>query len=292
MTINSNLALQIHEAQVEAFKKENVKDENLHGMDKEFKTRLDGTFCIRSRSWLPRLRDLREMTMYESHKSNYSIHFGSDKTHHNLKQLYQWANMETSIATYASKCLTCLKMRDGYQRHPLRHDLGNRDHQKDYANVRQKPLEFQVGDKVMLKVSPWKGVMHFGKWGKLNPRYIGPFKILPKEGTIAYRLELPEQLSRVQSTFRVSNLKKCLSDKTQVIMLDEIQIDGTLYFIEEPVEIMEREVKRLKQSCIPIVKVRWNSRRGHEFTWEREDQFQKKYPYPFAKSIIALNVTS
>ncbi|GJW81029.1 putative reverse transcriptase domain-containing protein [Tanacetum coccineum] len=280
MTINSNQVPQIHEAQVEAFKKENVKDENLHGMDKEFKTRLDGTFCIRSRSWLPRLRDLREITMYESHKSNYSIHFGSDKTHHNLKQLYQWPNMETCIATYARKCLTCLKMRDDYQRHP------------DYANVRYKPLEFQVGDKVMLKVSPWKGVMHFGKWGKLNPRYIGPFKILPKEGTIAYRLELPEQLSRVHSTFRVSNLKRCLSDETQVILLDEIQINGTLHFIEEPIEIMEREVKRLKQSRIPIVKVCWNSRRGPEFTLECEDQFQKKYPYPFAKSITALNVTS
>ncbi|GKD13320.1 putative reverse transcriptase domain-containing protein [Tanacetum coccineum] len=292
MTINSKLAPQIHEAQVEAFKKENVKDENLHGMDKEFKTRLDGTFCIRSRSWLPRLRDLREMTMYESHKSNYSIHFGSDKTHHNLKQLYQWPNMETGIATYVSKCLTCLKMRDDYQRHLLRHDLGNRDHQKDYANVRDKPLEFQVGDKVMLKVSPWKGVMHFGKWGKLNPRYIGPIKILPKEGTIAYRLELLEQLSRVHSTFRVSNLKKCLSDETQVILLDEIQIDGTLHFIEEPIKIMEGEVKRLNQSRISIVKVYWNSRRGPEFTWECEDQFQKKYPYTFAKSITASNVTS
>ncbi|GKE89126.1 putative reverse transcriptase domain-containing protein, partial [Tanacetum coccineum] len=109
----------IHEAQVEAFEKENVKDENLHGMDKEFKTRLDETLCIRSKSWLARFRDLREMTMYESLKSNYSIHSGSDKTHHNLKQLYQWPNMETGIVTYVKKCLTCLKMKDDYQRHPV-----------------------------------------------------------------------------------------------------------------------------------------------------------------------------
>ncbi|GKA61275.1 hypothetical protein Tco_0760682 [Tanacetum coccineum] len=108
----------------------------------------------------------------------------------------------------------------------------------------------------MLKVSPWKGVIHFGKRGKLNPRYIGPFKILAKVGTVAYQLELPEQLSRVHSTFRMSNLKRCLSDETQVILLDEIQIDNTFHFIEEPVEIMDREVKRLKQSRIPIVKVR------------------------------------
>ncbi|GJQ96000.1 hypothetical protein Tco_0007139 [Tanacetum coccineum] len=127
-----------------------------------------------------------------------------------------------------------------------------RDRQKTYADVRRKPLEFQVGDRVMLKVSPWKGVIHLGKRGKLNPRYIGPFK-------------------------------KCLFDEPLAILLDELHIDDKLHFVEEPVEIMDCEVKQLKQSCIPIIKVRWNSRRGPEFTWEREDQFQKKYPHLFAK---------
>ncbi|GJT96779.1 putative reverse transcriptase domain-containing protein [Tanacetum coccineum] len=157
-----------------------------------------------------------------------------------------------------------------------------RDRQKSYADRRRKPLEFEVGDKVMLKVSLWKWVIRFGKRGKLNPRYIGPFKILAKVGTLAYRLELPEKLSRVHSTFHVSNLKKCLVDEPLAIPLEEIQIDDKLNFIEEPVEIMDREVKQLKQSCIPIVKVRWNSRRGPEFTWEREDQMKKKYPHLFA----------
>ncbi|GJR51347.1 putative reverse transcriptase domain-containing protein [Tanacetum coccineum] len=157
-----------------------------------------------------------------------------------------------------------------------------RDRQKSYADRRRKPLEFEVGDKVMLKVSPWKGVIRFGKRGKLNPRYIGPFKIIAKVGMLAYRLELPEQLSRVHSTFHVSNLKKCFVDEPLAIPLEEIQIDDKLNFIEEPVEIMDREVKRLKQSRIPIVKVRWNSRRGPEFTWEREDQMKKKYPHLFA----------
>nr|GEU89089.1 putative reverse transcriptase domain-containing protein [Tanacetum cinerariifolium] len=153
-----------------------------------------------------------------------------------------------------------------------------RDRQKSYADVRRKPLEFQVGDRVMLKVSPWKGVVCFGKRGKLNPRYIGPFKVLAKVGTVAYRLELPEQLSRLHSTFHVSSLKKCLSDEPLAISLDKVHIDDKLRFVEEPVEVTDHEVKRLKESRIPIIKVRWNSRRGPEFTWEREDQFRKKCP--------------
>ncbi|GKD90446.1 putative reverse transcriptase domain-containing protein [Tanacetum coccineum] len=137
---------------------------------------------------------------------------------------------------------------------------------RNYADVRRKPIEFQMGDKVMLKVSPWKGVIHFGKYGKLNPRYTGPFKILTKVRTVAYRIELPEQMSRIHSTFHVSTLKKCLFDETLVLPFDEIQIDDKLHFIKEPVEIMDREVKCQKQSRIPIVKVRWNLRRGSEFT--------------------------
>ncbi|GJX08698.1 putative reverse transcriptase domain-containing protein [Tanacetum coccineum] len=126
-----------------------------------------------------------------------------------------------------------------------------RDRQKSYADVRQKPLEFQVGDKVMLKVSPWKGVIRFGKRGKLNPHYIGPFKIIAKVGTVAYHLELPERLSRVHSTFHVSKLKKCMADEPLAIPLDEIQLDDKLHFVEEPIEIMDREVKRLKW-CVRV----------------------------------------
>ncbi|GKE35560.1 putative reverse transcriptase domain-containing protein [Tanacetum coccineum] len=175
----------------------------------------------------------------------------------------------------------------------IKHRLqASRNRQRSYTNKRRTPLEFQVGDKVMLKVSPWKGVIHFGKRGKLNSHYIGPFKILAKVRTVAYRLELPKKLSRVHSTFHVLNLKKCLSDEPLAILLDEIHVDDKLNFIEEPIEIMDREVKSLRQSRIPIMKVRWNSRRGPEYTWECEDQMQKKYPRLFANPESAPQDTS
>ncbi|GKA57652.1 putative reverse transcriptase domain-containing protein [Tanacetum coccineum] len=167
-----------------------------------------------------------------------------------------------------------------------------RDRQKSYADLKRKPMEFQVRDRVMLKVSPWKGVVRFGKRGKLNPRYVRPFKVLVKVGTIAYKLELPQELSRVHNTFHVSNLKKCYSDEPFAVLLEGLHVDDKLHFVEEPIEIMDREVKRLKKSCIPIVKVQWNSRRGHEFTWEREDQFQKKYLHLFTKHVPSSSVAT
>ncbi|GJS97317.1 putative reverse transcriptase domain-containing protein [Tanacetum coccineum] len=159
-----------------------------------------------------------------------------------------------------------------------------RDRQKSYADLKRKPMEFEVGDKVMLKVSPWKGVVRFGKRGKLNPRFVGPFKVIKRVGDVAYKLELPEELSRVHNTFHVSNLKKCHVDEPLSVPLDGLHFDDKLQFVEEPIEITDREVKRLKRSRIPLVKVRWNSKRGPEFTWEREDQFRKKYPHLFTKN--------
>nr|GEZ91631.1 hypothetical protein [Tanacetum cinerariifolium] len=137
-----------------------------------------------------------------------------------------------------------------------------RDRQKSYADLKRKPMEFQVGDKVMLKVLPWKGVVRFGKRGKLNPRYVGPFKVLEDIRKVAYKLELPEELRRVHNTFHVSNLKKCHADEPLAIPLDGLHFDEKLHFVEEPVEIVDREVKRLKRSRIPLVKIpewKWNN---------------------------------
>ncbi|GJW38838.1 putative reverse transcriptase domain-containing protein [Tanacetum coccineum] len=292
MTIHPNLPSQILKAQTEALKEENIKAENLRGMDKSFEIRPDGTRC-------------------------------SDKMYQDLKKLYWWPNMKAIIAEYVGKCLTCSRVKaecqkpscllilaiitkcfgtqldmsttyhletddqsertiqtlkdmlracvidfgKGWGKHlPLVEFSYNNSYHasikaapfevlygrkcrspvcwaevgdRSYANIRRKPLEFQVEDRVMLKVSPRKGVIRFGKQGKFNPRYIGPFKILERIGPVAYKLELPEEL--------------------------ELRLDDKLNFMEEPVEIMDREVKQLKQSRIPIVKVRWNSKRGPEF---------------------------
>ncbi|GJX62940.1 putative reverse transcriptase domain-containing protein [Tanacetum coccineum] len=130
-------------------------------------------------------------------------------------------------------------------------------------------------------------VVRFGKKGKLAPRYVGPFEIIERVGPVAYRLKLPQELSCVHDTFHVSNLKKCLAEPDVQVPLDEIEIDENLRFVEEPIEIVERDVKKLKRRRIPLVKVRWNSRQGAEYTWEREDQFRKKYPNLFSESVLS-----
>ncbi|GJU37921.1 putative reverse transcriptase domain-containing protein [Tanacetum coccineum] len=132
-----------------------------------------------------------------------------------------------------------------------------RDRQKSYTDLKRKPMDFQVGDKVMLKVLPWKGVVRFGKRGKLNPRYVGPFKVLEKVGSIAYKLgySTSAEAGRVHNTFHVSNLKKCYADEPLAVPLDGLHFDDKLQFVEEPVEIMDREVKQLRQSRVLIFKV-------------------------------------
>ncbi|GKA14451.1 reverse transcriptase domain-containing protein, partial [Tanacetum coccineum] len=190
-------------------------------------------------------------------------------------------------ALYGRKCRSPIMWAEAGEGHLIGHDLvqettekisqikdrlkAARDHQKSYADKRRKPLEFSIGDYVLLKVLPWKGVVRFGKKGKLAPRFVRPFKIIEKVGPVAYRLDLPEELNDVHDTFDMSNLKKCLADPTLQVPLDEIRVDAKLNFVEEPVEILEREFKKLKRSRITIIKVRWNSKCGPEFTWERED---------------------
>nr|GEU38937.1 hypothetical protein [Tanacetum cinerariifolium] len=260
-------------------------------MDKSFETCLMELSALRTKLGCYFSRKLRDLVMHK-----YSIYPGSDKTYHDLKQLYWWPNMKAEIVTYVGKCLTYAKVKaecqkpsgllqqpeipiwkweritmdfvsklpktsSGYDTiwvivdHLTKSALflpmkeknkkivqiknclqTTRTRQKSYADVRRKPLEFKVGDRVMLKVSPWKGVIRFGKYGKISPRYIRPFKILAKVGPVAYKLKLLQELSGIRNTFYISNMKKCLSDEKIVISLEEIRLDDKLHFIEEPIE--------------------------------------------------------
>nr|GEV25827.1 reverse transcriptase domain-containing protein [Tanacetum cinerariifolium] len=204
MTISLNLPKQIMNAQTEVQKPENIKNKDVGGMlvenaknpeaikEQNLELRADGTQCLNGRSWLPCYGNLRTVIMHESHKSKYPVNPGSDNMYQDMKKLYWWPNMKADITTYVSS---------------------ERFRQKSYADLKRKPMEFQVEDKVMLKISPWKEVVCFGKRGKLNPRYVGPFKVLERVGDVAYKLDLPEELSRVYNTFHVSNLKKCHADE-------------------------------------------------------------------------------
>ncbi|GKB86481.1 putative reverse transcriptase domain-containing protein [Tanacetum coccineum] len=357
MTIGLNLPKKILEAQIEAMKLENIEAENVGGMirkdlsKEKLEPRTNRMLCLNNRSWFSCYGDLRALIMHESHKSKYTVHSGSDKMYQDMKKLYWWPNMKADIATYVSKCLTCLKVKAEHQkpsdrltksahflpmrvndpmdkfarlymkevatRHGIpvliicdrddrftsnfwravqkaldtRLDMSTAYHPQtdgqsertiqtledmllaymiDFGNgwKRHLPLiEFSYNNSyhTSIKASPFEA-LYVRKcrspvcWAEVEDAQLtGPKLIhettekivLAKVGTIAYRLELPQHLSRVHSTFHVSSLKKCLSDEP----LDEIHIDDKLHFVEEPVEIMDREVKRLKQIRIPIIKV-------------------------------------
>ncbi|XP_022007198.1 uncharacterized protein LOC110906360 [Helianthus annuus] len=146
------------------------------------------------------------------------------------------------------------------------HLKATQDKQKSYADKRRKPIEFQVGDMVMLKVSPWKGVIRFRKRGKLSPRFIGPFKIIERVGKVAYRLELPDELSEIHGTFHVSQLRKCLAEETTYIHYGDIEVDNNLNYAVRPIGILDRKVKDLRNKKINQVKIKWEHRKGSDTT--------------------------
>ncbi|GJU80745.1 putative reverse transcriptase domain-containing protein [Tanacetum coccineum] len=286
------------------YRKERVKPKR-KGLDEMIEQRSDGNLYYLDRIWVPLKGDVRTLIMDEAYKSKYFVHLGAYKMYYDLRDRGSWDvhlplveflynnSYHSSVrcapfeALYGRKCRSPIMLVEvgegqliGFElvQETTKKILQIKDRfkvvpccQKSYTDKRRTPLEFSVGDYVLLKVSPWKGVVRFGKKGKLEPRFVGPFESVEKVGPVAYLLDLPKELNGVHDTFRVSNLKKCLADPTLQVPLDEIRVDDKLNFVEEPEEILEREFKKLKHSRIAIVKVRWNSKRDPEFTWERED---------------------
>nr|GEZ19852.1 reverse transcriptase domain-containing protein [Tanacetum cinerariifolium] len=245
------------------------------------------------------LRRVRTLIMDETHASRYSVHPGADKTYCDLRDMYWWPCMKKEIPEWkwdritmdsitklprsssghdtiwvivdrVTKSAHVLAIHEDYKIERLARICIDEIIARHGVHVR-KALEFEVGDKVLLKVSPWKGEVRFGKKGKLATRYVGPFEILERIGLVAYCLRFLQELNSVHDTFHVLNLKKFLVDANLHVPLEEIKVDKPLCFVEEPVEIMDREVKKLKHSRIPIIKVCWNYKCDHEFTCERVD---------------------
>ncbi|GJZ05611.1 putative reverse transcriptase domain-containing protein [Tanacetum coccineum] len=281
MTLHPKLPSQILEAQTEAIKEENIEAENLRGMDKAFEEIVsrhgvpisiisDHDSHFTSRFWQSMQNALGTQLNMRWEKHLPLVEFSYNNSYH--------ASIKATLfeALYGRKCRSPVcwgKVGDVQLTGPeINHDTTKkivqirkrlqvvRDQQRSYTNVRRKPLEFQVRDHILKRVGP-----------------------------VAYTLELPKELSNVHSTFHISNLKKCLSDESLIIPMKELRLDDKLNFVEEPIEIMDREVKQLRQNHIPIVKVRWNSKRGPEFTWEREDQIRAEHPHLFSNITISSN---
>nr|GEV72721.1 putative reverse transcriptase domain-containing protein [Tanacetum cinerariifolium] len=236
MTISLEVPKQILNAQIEARKPENIKNEDVGGM----------------LSWLPCYDDLRTVTMHESHKSKYSIYPGFDKMYQDMKRLYWWPNIKADIATYVSKCLTCAKVKAEHQR-PSGLLVQPKIPEWKWDNINMEfvmklPKSSQGYETIWVIVDRLTKSSTFWKMGEAKPRYVGPFKVLDKVGTVAYKLELPQELGTVHNTFHVSNLKMCHADEPLAVPLHGLHVDDKLHFVEEPVEIVDREVKRLNES--------------------------------------------
>ncbi|GJR09177.1 putative reverse transcriptase domain-containing protein [Tanacetum coccineum] len=255
ITIHSVLRIKILEAQGKASKDLKAPDEWLRGLETHFQRRDDGDIYFFDRIWIPSVGSVRKLIMDKAHTSRLT------KSAHFLP-IHEDYKMEKLARIYINEIVArhgVPEMTEKIIQIKERLKMA-RSGQKSYDDKRHKPLEFKVGDRVLLKVSPWKGVVQFGKKGKLAPRYVGPFEIVECVGPVAYQLKLPQELSYIHDTFHVLDLKKCLTKPDVQVPLKEIEIDENLCFVEEPIEIVERGVKKLKRRRIPLVKFRWNSR--------------------------------
>ncbi|GKA78410.1 putative reverse transcriptase domain-containing protein [Tanacetum coccineum] len=263
-------------AQVEALKEGNWKSERITSYIPHLEDDSRGVKNRQGRIYIPFRSHVKDLLLEEAHKSKYSIHPGATKMYLDMKKIYWWPELaSTDVVLETTEKIETIRER-------LK---AAQDKWKSYANNRRIPIKFNVGDFVMFKVSPWKSVLRFKNKGKLSPRFIGPFKILKRVGEVAYVLELPEEIRGIHSTFHVSYLRKCLAEESSVITLDDVEIDPELTSREEPITILGRKSRQLRNKIIPLVKVEWKHRKGTSIRWEPEEKIRIRYPHLFQEYI-------
>nr|GEX12103.1 hypothetical protein [Tanacetum cinerariifolium] len=314
ITIHFGLKTKILEAQGEASKDLKVPAELLRGLETHFERRDDGRIYFFDRIWIPSVGGVRKLIMDEAHTSRYSIHSGTNKMYYDLRDLYWWPGMKRDIAEYVSRCLTggydaiwvivdrltksahFLPIREDYKTEKLARIYINKIVARhgvpvsiisDHVGLFAPHLWQALSEVLEIMQETTEKIIHIKerlKTARSRHKIYADKRRKPLEFKVGYRVLLKE-LSYVHDTFHVSNLKKCLVEPDVQVPLDEIEIDENLYFVEEPIEIAQRDVKKLKRRRIPLVKVYWESRQGAKYTWEREDQFRKKYPHLFSEPV-------
>ncbi|KAA0056483.1 reverse transcriptase [Cucumis melo var. makuwa] len=302
--VRSSLVTEIVRRQSEDSNLQKKFEKSKKGLEVEFELRTDGAIVKQGRLCVPNISELKNVILEESHSSACAIHPGSWDTHLPLMEFAYNNSYQSSIgmalyeAFYGRPCTTPICWNEVGERKLVGPELVQittnniklirenmriaQDRQKSYADKRRRNLEFQVGDQFFLKLSTCRGVIRFGRKGKLSPRYIGSYQITKRVGPAAYRLELPIEFARIHDVFHVSMLRKYIPDPSHVLQEQPVELKEDMSYVEEPVQILDRKEQALRNKTIPLIKVLWRHHGVDEATWEPEDQMKKRYPILFS----------
>nr|GEZ32580.1 hypothetical protein [Tanacetum cinerariifolium] len=280
MIVTSDLFDKIKVAQVEALKEENWKSELITSYISNFKEDSRGIKTLQERIYIPFESDVKKLLLEEAHKSKYSIHPRATKMYRDLKRNYWWPDRDGRFTSnswqyFQEKLGTKLHMSTAF--HPQMDGQSERTIQTLNDMLRACIIDFGGNWDDHLPL----GVLQFKNKGKLSPRFIGPFKILKRVGEVAYVLELPEETRGIYNTFHVSYIRKCLADESSVITLDDEEVDPELTSQEEPMTILGRKSRQLRNKVIQLVKVEWKHQKGTSIRWKPEEKMRVRYPHLF-----------
>ncbi|XP_052620961.1 uncharacterized protein LOC111893627 [Lactuca sativa] len=310
LVVVPNIFYQIRASQIEGLKEENMKDEVMVRQHELLVEDKRGLKTFRGRLWVPKVGGARDTLLRDTNRSRYSIHPNTTKMYRNLKSEYWWPGMKREIAKYVSACVTCSQVKADHQK-PYgelqqpeipewkwdkvtmdfvtklpRTSRGNDmiwviiDRLTKSAHFLATKEKEKLEELAKLYVNE-KGIIRFGKRGKLGPRYIGPLIVSARIGEQAYKLKLPPELEGIHDVFHVCYLRKCLAEEPSILPLDELRVDESKRLVEKPVAILERETKQLRKKRVKLVKVQWKNKHGGDMTWEVEDDMRARYPCLF-----------